>query len=118
MAIAWPTIALLDHDWVGIDRVVELGVLLAQTQYILQAIQRHLHYFAVHHCQEVAQRGNAALFYQESETSQTHGFEFYTALSFPEPETTTQVWVLYSPAALRTWNHHKHRFKLYTDLLH
>lgn len=95
MAIAWPTIALLDHDRVGVDRVVELGVLLSQTQYILQAIQRHLHYLAVHHCQEVAQRGNAALFYQESETSQSHGFEFYTALSFPEPETITNTALLH-----------------------
>lgn len=48
------TIGFLYEGTVRIDAgAILLGLLLSQSQDVLQAIQRHLHYLTVHHCQQV-----------------------------------------------------------------
>lgn len=63
------TVSLLDEAAVGVDAsavVLLLGLLLAQPQDVLQAVQSHLDNLRVHHRQQVTQRLDAAQVHQIS----------------------------------------------------
>lgn len=71
--VYWPpvcsTVSLLDETAVGVDpgaTVLLLGLLLAEPQDVLQAVQSHLDDLGVHHRQKIAQRLDAAQVHQVS----------------------------------------------------
>ena len=61
------TVALLDGDGVVIHPAVDLRVLHAGAEDVLEAVERHLHDLGIHHRQQVAQRRDAALVDEETD---------------------------------------------------
>lgn len=89
------TISLLDEAAVGVDAgavVLLLGLLLAEPQDVLQAVQSHLDDLGVHHRQQVAQGLDAAQVHQVSaRTAARRGREFSSRIGSVSAVATRQV---------------------------